>query len=261
MDAAIREAGADSHLLELAARDDIQEATFRAFFDRTALYADFAQSLKEARKVFKAATEQLVRKTLRALDQQLQGLLASDHFPGDAVAAARSGLQALRHEAEQPLSPGEPATGPGEIASLRIADYQGKTWATRARPWVDRLATAWLVQRFVDRSPSFVWLEDAAACPRSAVGYDFDGADFSHVGERVTFEVLATSFGLDADPALKRLGELVHAIDIGGIAVDEAPGIEMFVRGLQAQHVADDALLKAAVALFDTLYAALRPPR
>ena len=185
---------------------------------------------------------------------------------GRAVDHARVGGHAyaagvLRHEAEQPLSPGEPATGPGEIASLRIADYQGKTWATRARPWVDRLATAWLVQRFVDRSPSFVWLEDVAACPRSAVGYDFDGADFSHVGERVTFEVLATSFGLDADPALKRLGELVHAIDIGGIAVDEAPGVEMFVRGLQAQHVADDALLKAAVALFDTLYAALRPPR
>ena len=258
--AAIREAGADSHLLELQARDDAQEAGFRALFDRSALYADFAHSLKQARKAFKAATESEIRKSLRALDQQLQGLLAADYFPGAAMQAAKSSLQALRHEAEQQRSPGEPATGSGEIARLNIADYQGKTWATRTRPWVDRLATAWLVQRFVDRSPSFVWLEDARACPRSALGYDFDGAVFSHVGERVTVEVLAASFGLDADPALKRLGELVHAIDIGGIPVDEAPGVELIVRGLQVQHLDDDALLKAAVVLFDTLYAALRQP-
>jgi hypothetical protein len=90
------------------------------------------------------------------------------------------------------------------------------------------------------------------------LGYDFDGASFTHVGERVTFEVVAASFGLDHDPDLQRLGELVHFIDIGGIAVDEAPGFEMLVRGLQAQHAEDDALLAAALPLFDTLYAALR---
>ena len=78
------------------------------------------------------------------------------------------------------------------------------------------------------------------------------------MGERVTFEVVAASFGLDQDPALTRLGELVHFIDMGGIAVDEAPGLELLVRGLQAQHAGDDALLSAALPLFDTLYAALR---
>jgi len=58
--------------------------------------------------------------------------------------------------------------------------------------------------------------------------------------------------------ALKRLGQLVHYIDIGGIPVDEAAGVEMLVRGLQAQHDSDDALLAASCAFFDTLYAALR---
>lgn len=258
MDAAIREAGAESHLLELQARDEQQEAGFRALFDRAELYAEFAQSMKAARKGFKVAAETDIRKTLRALEVQLQTISGADFFPGKAADAATAGLRTLLQEAQRQLSPGEPATVAGQIPLLDIRDYQGRTWATRARPWVDRLATAWLVQRFVDKMPTFLWLAKAKRCPKTALGYDFDGASFTHVGERVTFEVVAASFGLDQDPALQRLGELVHFIDIGGIAVDEAPGLEMLVRGLQAQYAEDDAILAAALPLFDTLYAALR---
>lgn len=258
MDAAIRDAGAESHLLELQARDERQEAGFRALFDRAELYAEFAQSMKDARKAFKAATEAEIRKTLRTLEVQLQSILNADFFPGKASESATSGLRALRQETERQLSPGEPVTANGDIPLLAIGDFQGKAWATRARPWVDRLATAWLVQRFVDKAPTFLWLANAKKCPKHALGFDFDGASFTHVGERVTFEVVAASFGLDKDPVLQRLGEMVHFIDIGGVAVDEAPGLELLVRGLQAQHIEDDALLASALLLFDTLYAALR---
>lgn len=259
MDAAIRDAGAESHLLALQARDQAQEAAFRKLFDRSALYAEFAQALKDARQSFKSACEADIRKTLRTLAGQLQAIEAGDFFPGNAAGSAASGLQALRQEAERQLSPGEPTTARGDIPLLSIADFQRRSWATRARPWVDRLATAWLVQRFVDQQAVFLWLADARQCPNHAVGYDFDGATFTHVGERVTFEVVAASFGLAPDPGLQRLGELVHFIDVGGIVVDEAPGLELLIRGLQAQHPDDDALLAAALPLFDTLYAALRP--
>lgn len=258
MDAAIRDAGADAHLLELKARDEAQDARFRALFDRTELYAEFMQSLKEAHKAFKSAAEADVRKSLRVLDQQLQSILAADFFPGKLADSALSGLRALRHETERQLSPGEPASSTGEIPVLVIDDYQGKTWATRAKPWVDRVATAWLVQRFIDKHPKFLWLADANQCPQSALGYDFDGATFTHVGERVTFEVVAESFALNGDPGIKRLGDLVHFIDIGGRPVDEAPGLELVVRGLQVQYPDDDALLAAATPLFNALYAALR---
>jgi hypothetical protein len=261
MDAAIREAGADAHLLELQARDAAQEAGFRALFDRSDLYAEFAQALKDVRKSLKSAAEADIRKIMRALELQLQSVVAADFFPGKAAEAAASGLRTLRQEAERQLSPGEPAAAAGEIPVLAVAHYQGKTWATRTRPWVDRLATAWLVQRFVDKKPTFLWLANAKKCPKNALGYDFDGATFTHVGklgaERVTFEVVAASFALDQDPGLKRLGELVHFVDIGGIPVDEAAGLELVVRGLQAQHLDDDALLDAALPLFDTLYTAL----
>ena len=106
----------------------------------------------------------------------------------------------------------------------------------------------------------FTWLGDPRKCPKSALGYDFDGATFTHVGDKVTFEVVAEAFALLGDPALQRLASVVHCIDVGGIPVDEAPGLEMIVRGLQARHADDDALLAAALPAFDACYAAFQMP-
>jgi hypothetical protein len=255
---AIQDGGADAHMLALQARDAAQERTFRALFDRTEQYAEFARSLKDARKGVKSGGEAELRKLLRSLDQQLSAIRTADYFPGKAGESAAKGLETLRSEVEGKLSPGEPRPGAGAIGRLAKESFQGRTWATRKRPWVDRLATAWLVQRFVDSKPRFLWLADPRKCPKSALGFDFDGARFTHVAGKVTFEVVAHAFGLEEDAALERLGELVHYIDIGGIPVDEAAGVETLVRGLQAQHASDDRLLVAACALFDTLYAALR---
>lgn len=254
----IRDGGADAHMLVLRARDAAQERSFVARFDRREQYAEFTSALKDTRQALKAATEAELRKRLRQLDRQLQAIRAADFFPGKAAADAAAGLATLRARAERRLSPGEPRADGGAIAREPAQRYQGRTWATRRRPWVDRLASAWLVQRFVDQRPRFVWLADPAKCPKSALGYDFDGARFTHVGDKVTFEVIAHTFGLDGDDAIVRLGELVHSIDVGGLPVDEAAGVETVVRGLHAQHDDDDALLAAACGFFDTLYAALR---
>ncbi|HSI56977.1 MAG TPA: chromate resistance protein ChrB domain-containing protein [Ideonella sp.] len=256
---AILAGGAEAHMLSLRARDAAQEAGFIALFDRSEAYADFSQSLKEARSSLKTAGEPDLRKALRTLSQQLQSLRSIDFFPGTACDKATAGLETLRHEIDRQLSPGEPAPTAAAIERLDKADFQNQAWATRQRPWVDRLATAWLIQRFIDPEARFVWLAHPGQCPKAALGFDFDGARFTHVGDRVSFEVVAQSFGLQDEPGLKRLAELVHFIDVGGIPVDEAAGLETLVRGLQAQHPDDDdALLAASHALFDTLYAALR---
>lgn len=254
----IVEAGAAAYLLVVEARDKDQEQSFKGLFDRSDLYAELLQAIKETRGTIAKATEASLHKSLRALEQQLQAIQANDFFPDKGGKEAAGALAALRREVELHLSPGEPASVVAAIERQSVEDYQGRTWATRARPWVDRLATAWLVQRFVDKAPKFVWLADPKRCPQSALGFDFDGARFTHVGDKVTFEVVAHTFSLDEDPVLRRLGQLVHFIDIGGIPVDEAAGVEMMVRGLQAQHEEDDALLAASCAVFDTLYAALR---
>lgn len=257
LDEAIRDAGAQSYLLEVPARDEAQEAAFRSLFDRSDWYADFRQSLQEARKHATAQSEAQVRKVLRGLSQQLQSILDGDFFPTDAAKQAQVALKAWWLEQERRWSADEPASQDIPVPRLDIADFQGRTWVTRARPWVDRLATAWLITRFVDGSPRFRWLRDVSRAPKGALGFDHDGARFTHVGDRVTFEVVAESFGLDDRPGLRRLGELVHVIDVGGSPQDEAPGLELMVRGLQALHADDDALLAAALPLFDTLLAGL----
>lgn len=254
----ITAAGADAHLLVVTARDDAQEQSFRTLFDRSELYAELLQSMTDVRATIQKSTEADLHKRLRLLEQRLQALQASDFFPGPVSEKAASAVAALRREVALQLSPGEPVAATVAIQRLAPEGFQGRTWATRKRPWVDRLATAWLVQRFVDKAPKFLWLDDPRDCPAKALGYDFDGARFTHVGDKVSFEVLAATFSLDDDPGIRGLGQLVHYIDVGGIPVDEAPGLELLVRGLQAQHASDDALLAAALPMFDTLYAAMQ---
>jgi hypothetical protein len=256
----IAEAGAEAHMLVLQARDETQEQSFRALFNRAELFADFLQSVKEAQTAIRRSTGAELNKMLRALEIQLQTLQANDFFPGRDSQKAADALAALRRAIQLHLSPDEPAITDLAVPTRSIAEYQGRTWATRKRPWVDRLGTAWLIQRFIDKRPRFIWLAAPQKCPKSALGYDFDGATFTHVGEKVTFEVVAESFGLIQDPALQRLASLVHYIDIGGIPVDEAPGFELLVRGLQARHADDDELLAAAMPAFDAYYAALQVP-
>ena len=253
----ILEGGADAHMLVVTARDEAQERAFKVLFDRSDLYAELLQSSKEARGTIKGARESDLHKTLRSLEAHLRNVQASDFFPGKASERASAALATLRREIERHLSPGEPTPHRDSIRRQSVDAFQGKTWATRKRPWVDRLATAWLVLRFVDPSAHFVWIESPRKCPKGTVGFDFDGATFSHVDDKVTFEVVASTFGLAEDKALGKIGELVHYIDVGGIPVDEAAGVEALVRGLLSQHESDDALLDAALPIFDSLYASL----
>ena len=121
---------------------------------------------------------------------------------------------------------------------------------------MDRLASAWLIKRFIDRDARFVWIERPRDRPRKAVGFDFDGAEFTHVNNRVTFEVLLASFGLDNDPALAAIGAAVHFLDVGGILVADAKGLETVLKGIKEKARNDDALLTEAMRILDLFYSA-----
>ena len=151
-----------------------------------------------------------------------------------------------------------PQAAAGKIKRLERAQYQGRTWVTRKKLWVDRMASAWLIARFIDAQAKFKWLAQPADCPKKALGFDFDGAAFTHIGSRVTFEVLLASFGLDEDAALARIGGIVHFLDVGGVPVAEAPGLEAVLQGLRDSAPNDDALLAAVAPLFDGLYLAFQ---
>jgi len=112
-----------------------------------------------------------------------------------------------------------------------------------------------LIRRFIDRDARFQWLARPSDCPKRALGFDFDGAAFTHVGDRVTFETLLASFGLEADPALSRLGMMVHTLDVGGDAIAEAKGFESVLAGAHERLADDDALLAEMSLVLDSLYA------
>jgi hypothetical protein len=133
-----------------------------------------------------------------------------------------------------------------------VSDYQGKKWATRSGLWIDRLASAWLIRKYIDPKASFIWLKTPKECPKTALGFDFDGATFTHTDGLVTFEVLAQSFGVDHDP-IKRLGAVIHALDVGGIQPPEAQGVEAIISGFKRSSKTDDELLEKVGALFDAL--------
>lgn len=139
------------------------------------------------------------------------------------------------------FSPDEPKAVHETIMQRERAHYRARRWATRAHLWVDRVATAWLIQRFIDPEARFLWLSDIKACPEDAVGFDFDGAEFTHVQERVTFEVLLESFALTDDTALQRLAALVHFLDVGGLPVPEAAGFAAILTGARTRLTDDDA--------------------
>jgi hypothetical protein len=125
---------------------------------------------------------------------------------------------------------------------------------------VDRIASAWLIRRFIDPQAEFLWLSDIHACPADALGFDYDGAAFTHAGERVSFEVLLASFGLEQDTALQRLAELVHALDVGGPQPPEASGFEAMLGGARSRIADDDRLLDEIALLLDSLYVYFQQP-
>jgi hypothetical protein len=116
------------------------------------------------------------------------------------------------------------------------------------------VASAWLIPRFIDPEARFLWLQIPQDCPDDAIGFDFDGAAFTHIGNRVTFEVLVASFDLATDLALTRLGTLVHALDVGGLLVPEGAGFEAILTGVRASCTDDDQVLSAMTPVLDALY-------
>jgi hypothetical protein len=142
-------------------------------------------------------------------------------------------------------------------AALRRDEYRGRTWVTRAGIKVDRMASAWLIRKFIDPAATFKFVPAKGYQPAPGeLRFDMFEAEFTHEGELCTFEVLVQRFGL-ADPALRAIAEIVHDIDVKDAKYgrEEAPGIGQLVAGIAAAHPDDEARLARGAALFDDLHA------
>lgn len=244
--------------VELHLKTSGQFDLVRRLFDRTGEYSSLVGRINAAKKSLARLGQQRADTLARRLRGSLREVVETDFYPGQANTQAQEALADLESAAKAHFSSGEPQSAKGKIRRLDPARHRGRVWATRKKPWIDRLASAWLIKRFIDHKARFRWIDKPVDRPRGALGFDFDGADFTHVGNRVTFEVLLASFALDGDPALNQLAATIHFLDVGGIPVSDASGLEMILKGARDNTGSDDELVLAAGRIFDHVYSAYK---
>ena len=132
--------------------------------------------------------------------------------------------------------------------------YEGRLWVTRPRPGVDRMASAWLIRRFIDSKARFGFITDVKTAG-DAVPFDMFGGGFGHEGDRCTFETLTSRFDI-RDGAVARIGEIVHDLDLkdGKFGAAESATLGIAIDGLQLSSADDNMLLEQGITLFEALY-------
>lgn len=172
--------------------------------------------------------------------------------------AGRDRVATLLQQLEEKAAGPRPAAGrPRTAGSSDARDYANRLWVTRPRPGVDRMASAWLIRRFVDRQARFAFAPERESAPDGAVLFDMFGVEFSHRDDGCTFETICAAFGVQ-EAAVSRIAAIVHDLDLKDerFAAPEAPTIGTVIAGLQLSVTDDDELLRQGMALFESLYRA-----
>jgi hypothetical protein len=186
---------------------------------------------------------------LRRLKQRLAEVLAIDLLCAPGRAAAERAVAGL----DRRLAGVDTAASP---TPLRMQHYQGRTWVTRKGVHVDRMACAWLIRRFIDKKARFKFVASKGYEPSEGeLRFDMFEAEFTHEGERCSFEVLIQRFGIE-DHALQQLAEIIHDIDLkdGKFGRDDALGVDRTILGMAMSHPKDERRLQRSGELFDDLY-------
>jgi hypothetical protein len=193
---------------------------------------------------------------LKKFTRKFQAIQEIDFFPTGQAERTAMLLASLAERLKVLTGEGP---GPESLGILKKEDYQGKTWVTRKRPYIDRLASFWLVRRFIDHDARLAFISPQEEMKKNPglVYFDLAGAEFTHRDQLITFEVLAAAFGLQ-DGGATRLAALVRAIDLKEDleGLEEAKTLKDLVDGLVSITPNDDELVQRALLIFDALYAA-----
>jgi hypothetical protein len=189
---------------------------------------------------------------LTRIRARLEALSRIDFFDARASSAVVSIMQSI----EDRLRPAPTADLPQNSRTLRTTMHN-RVWVTREGVFVDRIASAWLIRRFIDPQARFKFVAPKAYKPEPGeLRFDMVEAEYTHEGDRCTFETLLHRFHMD-DAALFEIAEVVHDIDLrdSKFERDDARGIERVLAGIAAAHADDLVRLDRGAMLFDELYA------
>ena len=191
----------------------------------------------------------------RLLDIFRERLVAAEKIDFFGSAGRDRVLSMLRQLEDRIVGPSRPSAPVDTDSSGRRASFHERLWITRPRPGVDRMASAWLIRRFIDPKARFGFAADRELVPDHGVPFDMFGVEFSHGGEGCTFETLSSVFGIGG-PALSRIAAIVHDLDLkdGKFGAPECSTVSAMIEGLQLAYQDDDQLLEQGMTLFDSLY-------
>jgi hypothetical protein len=250
----VTRSGGTAYLFRIEGRSADDDARLCTLLDRSEEFDELTRTAQEVSASLASRSEADVRRAVRQLRRDATALESIDYVGSRGLDGLQRILAKLELQVVRTFSPDEPNAVDAPVERRARKNFQNRRWATRKRLWVDRVATAWLIRRFIDDHPTFMWLDDPKDRPHGTLGFDFDDADFTHVNHLTTFEVMVLAFDLDEDRALARIGAMVQHLDVGGPPAPEAAGFEAILSGLRDRAADDDALLDGASAVLDALY-------
>jgi hypothetical protein len=261
----IRELGGEGLILESRAVEGLTDGDIRALFER-AREEDYAELAREVQALLTAAERK--RDPLEAAEvlaqaarqrERLKAIEEIDFFQSNGREQVHSLLRSLEARGPQSAQAEDVTMDERGAKSLR-----SKVWVTRAHVHVDRMASAWLIRRSIDRDARFKFVTERHYRPLPGeVRFDMYDAEFTHDAERCTFEVLLDQLGRP-DPALRAIGEIIHDLDLKDQRYErpETAGVGQLLNGVARSTDDDEERLRRSAEALDNLYLALsRAPR
>lgn len=249
----ILEAGGQGAICEAAFVGGLSDVEVEGLFrkERAAEYAEIVQegrALLEKASVADSRAE--VSSALVRLRKRHEDVRAIDFVGAPEASAA----EAVLRDIEQKLAKGEPAASTKEEAMNDRP--RGRTWVTRKGVYIDRIASAWLIGRFIDPKAKFKFVAGREYEPaKNELRFDMFEGEYTHEGERCTFEVLLERFQM-RDPAFAAIGEIVHDLDMKDEKYrrPETAGIEHVIAGIAMAHKEDAVRIERGSSVLDDLH-------
>jgi hypothetical protein len=240
----IRDYGGDSTLVRAQEIEGLTKDKVIAMFNdsRAKDYAAVRKSLQSFMARQKKLGPELAAAELERLSRQFREIRAVDFFDSPRG-----------HDIAMLLRRAEGPRKTRQLETLDRRQYQGKTWLTRPRPEIDRVGSAWLILKFIDRNPKFVFAPSADAVP-DAIPFDMLDAEFSHHANCCTFETLVRRFAI-SDKSVAKIGEMIHDADLDDARFQrvEAVGIDRVLKGWAKEGLSDEEILRRGFECFDAL--------
>ncbi len=247
--------------------DTMKDAEIIAFFDQQrageykalqSSFDDLGRRLSSIQKGAKLQNTKEISDRFTKLQKEFEDIKKIDFFSSKEGSALGEKMRRIHADLKSVSGAETRQEQPAALTLRSMSDYQGRTWITRKRPFIDRMASAWLIKKFIDSNAAFDFIDDKDmdTIDKSSVTFDIRRGEFTHSGDMCTFEVIMKSFSLK-DNILKKMAEIIHDLDMKDdkYSAAEAKGLENILEGIRRTSNNDRDALEKGMTVFEMLYA------